>query len=238
MTNASKKISGKVVSLPSANTSQGNATSTQVQRVSNQSEPKAKTSTKKKATASKKTVAKKTKIKKAKTPVSKAKKTAKKTVTSSKTKTTAKAKTTAKQKPLLKEATMATTGTTKQYEQVSKQAYAGFEQMTTMGKEFFDAWVQCSNIATTGAQELLKENAANSQKAAEKASDMAKELMSCRSLNEFTEKHSQYTQQALNETLASTTELTEKYIKLCTEAAEPLNKKITSAVEKASKQAA
>jgi phasin family protein len=238
MTDASKNISGTVVSLPSANTSQGSATSTQVQGAKSQSEPKAKKKTgiKKKATATKKTVAKKTKIKKAKTPVSKAKTKAKKAVTSPKAK--AKAKTTAKQKPSIKEAIMATTNTTKQYEQMSKQAYAGFEQMTTMGKEFFDAWVQCSNIATTGAQELFKENAANSQKAAEKASDMVKELMGCRSLNEFTEKHSQYTQQTLNETLASATELTEKYIKLCTEAAEPLNKKITSAVEKASKQAA
>ena len=135
------------------------------------------------------------------------------------------------------ETKMAKTSNTVNFEDYSKQAYQGFEQFSSVGKGFFDAWIQSSNIATTGAQELLKESLTASQQAAEIAMTNAKELMTCRSLNEFTEKQNTYAQDAMNQSMTSATEFTEKYIKLCTEASEPLNKTITSSVEKATKSA-
>tara|TARA_Y100001001_G_scaffold164509_1_gene196933 strand:- start:6 stop:731 length:726 start_codon:yes stop_codon:yes gene_type:complete len=158
--------------------------------------------------------------------------------TSRKTKPAARKKTTApKLKP--EEVTMpASNQNTANFEQITKQTYQGFEQANEFSRELFDAMVQSSNIAATGYQDLMQAMMGWSQESTEQTMASFKDLMSCRSLNEFTEKQNKLAQSSLNHTLNGATQISEKYIKICTDAAEPLNKKITTVVEKASKQRA
>lgn len=149
------------------------------------------------------------------------------------------ARKTAAPKPKPEEVTMpASNQNTANFEQITKQTYQGFEQANEFSRELFDAMVQSTNIAASGYQELLKSMMGWSQESTEQTMASFKDLMSCRSLNEFTEKQNKLAQSSLNHTLNGATQISEKYIKICTEAAEPLNKKITTVVEKASKQRA
>lgn len=194
---------------------------------------KAKKPAPKKATTKKRPATKKTKAAGKKTA---AKKTAKKTA-SKKAASATKAKTATRQTKNPKEETM-TKATNKQFEQFTQQTYTGFDEATSFGKDFFDALIQSSNIATSGAQELFKQGMSATQESTEATVAAMKDMMTCRSLNELTEKQGQFAKTTMDKTLSTASEWTEKYVKLCTDCSEPINKKITAAVDKASKKAA
>lgn len=200
-----------------------------------------KTATNKGTTSAKKTAKKKTKRRSTKkTTAAGSKKTAantRKKTTAKKAGSTKKTTTAKRQSNNPKEDIM-TKATNKQFEQMTQQAYSGFEEAASFGKEFFDALTQSCNIATTGYQELVKQGMSASQETTEATVAAMKDMMTCRSLNELTEKQGQFAKTTMDKTLSTASDFTEKYVKLCTDCSEPLNKKITAAVDKASKKAA
>ncbi|MAS88127.1 MAG: hypothetical protein CMH30_09170 [Micavibrio sp.] len=189
-------------------------------------------STAAKAPAKKATAQTKKAVKTAKKTRSKAKKVAKKATKATKklvNKTTS---------TIGKATTMSTKATQKQFDDFTQQAQEGFEQFSAFGKNFFEALIQSTTIASSGTQDLVKESMSASQQATEDAVNALKQMMTCRSLNELTEKQNAFAQESMNSSVKTATEMTEKYIQLCTKAAEPITKQVTSTVEKAQKRAA
>lgn len=177
------------------------------------------------ATAKKKTVVKK-----------KAPKKAPKKAASATQKTVKKAKTpkqTSKVMDQLKEMTMQTP----QFEQFTQNGFKQFEEMTSSGKDFFEALTKTTTILTAGFQDLAKEASETTQSSAEKSMAAAKDLMTSKTINELTEKQNTFAQDNWNETVNFVSKFTEKYTKLCMEAAEPLNQQVAKTMKETSKAA-
>ena len=179
----SSKTNNNVTSL-----SQKNTTAVTTSTVAQTQDNKPSIAEQTKAAEAKKTAKKKTGNKKT------APKKSKKTMTSKvkKTANTKRQNTTQKEDVMTK----TTRAANDQMEQFTQQAYQGFEQMSSFGKEMFDAMMECTSHYTAGTQELAKQGLQYSQEATENAVTSMKELMMCRSLNEFTEKQSKFAQRA------------------------------------------
>ena len=105
-------------------------------------------------------------------------------------------------------------------------------------RENVEAFIKSGTIFAKGMEELVKTATTLAQTAAEKQAQFAKEVMSSKTLNEFTEAQNKVAQASFNELVANTTKLSEMSVKLLSESAEPINKAMTKTMNAAQKQAA
>lgn len=117
-------------------------------------------------------------------------------------------------------------------ENYSAKAKAQAEEAAAFGKESYEAWLKSTTIMMEGAQDMLKfwTNSANA--ARERNAAALKTFMSCKTLNDMTETGAKIAQQNLEETMSSATELSEKTVRLCMDAIQPLNEQFSSAFNK------
>ncbi len=117
-----------------------------------------------------------------------------------------------------------------------------FDKMTQdvsqMGQAQMEAAVKSSTVFFKGMEDIMKTCMGLCQESAEKASESAKELMGCKTLNEFTEAQSKVAQASFDDFMSSATKLSEMSVKVCTEAAEPLNSQLGQTIKKASEKMA
>lgn len=114
---------------------------------------------------------------------------------------------------------------------------AQFEDLTKEATAFSDAMTKSCTIFAKGYETLLRTTMELSQSAAEKQASFAKEALSCKSLNAFTDMQSKAAQASLEDFMSGATKITEMSTKVLTESAEPINAQLNKAMQKM-KQAA
>lgn len=115
----------------------------------------------------------------------------------------------------------------KQFEKIAQDAAAA-------GQDQVDALVKSSTILAKGVEDILKTCMEIAQETTEKNQSVAKTVMACKTLNEFTDLQTRLAQASFDEFMTNATRISEKTVKLYTEAFEPINDQMGKAMKKAS----
>lgn len=129
-------------------------------------------------------------------------------------------------KPAHKEMEKIMTKSKNQFDQFTKEA-------SSASKESVDAFVKSGTIFAKGFEEIIRETMSFAQTAAEKQMQFAKEAMSTKTINEFSEIQNKIAQTNFDDFMSTATKITELGTKVLTEAIEPINSQVTKSVQKA-----
>lgn len=130
-----------------------------------------------------------------------------------------------------------TVNTANKVEKLAMNTNKQFEKFTqdaaNIGQEQVEALVKSSSIFAKGMEDILKTCMDIAQTSGQKSQDAAKTIMSCKTLNEFTEAQSKLAQASFDEFMTTATKLSEMSIKVATESLEPINDQMGKAMKKA-----
>ncbi|MFA5593105.1 MAG: phasin family protein [Micavibrio sp.] len=115
----------------------------------------------------------------------------------------------------------------KQFEKLAQDA-------TALGQEQMDAVMKASSIWAKGVEDFMQTVVEIAAQAGEKSQEATKAIMSCKTLNEFTDAQTKLAQDSFDGFMTNATKLSEKSVKLCTDALEPINDQLGRAIKKAS----
>ena len=118
-----------------------------------------------------------------------------------------------------------------QFDKISQDAAA-------VGQAQMDALVKSTTIFTKGMEDIMKTCMEICQEAGEKSQTAAKTMMSCKTINEFADIQTKMAQASFDEFMTNATKISEKSVKLCTEAMEPINDQMGKAMRKATESMA
>ena len=113
-----------------------------------------------------------------------------------------------------------------QFDQLAQEA-------ASASRENIDALTKSGTIVAKGFEEIIREAMSFAQSAAEKQMQYAKEAMSVKTINEFSDVQNKIAQSNFDDAMASATKITELGTKVLTDAIEPLNNQVTKTVQKA-----
>ena len=116
----------------------------------------------------------------------------------------------------------------------NKQMEKMTQDATVMGQAQMDALIKSSTIFAKGMEDIMKTCMEIAQDAGEKSQTIAKTVMSCKTLNEFTDLQTKLAQSSFDEFMTNATRISEKTVKLCTEAMEPINDQMGKSIKRAS----
>jgi phasin family protein len=116
----------------------------------------------------------------------------------------------------------------------NKQMEKMAQDATVMGQDQMEAVVKASTIFAKGMEDIMKTCMEIAQSAGEKNQTMAKTIMSCKTLNEFTDVQTRIAQSSFDEFMTNATKISEKTVKLMTEAMEPINDQMGKSIKRAS----
>lgn len=127
-------------------------------------------------------------------------------------------------------------------ENIMTQGPAQFDQFAkeaaNINREGIDAFVKSGTIFAKGFEALIRETMTFAQSTAEKQMQLAKDAMTSKTINEFSDAQNKIAKTSFDDLMSGTTKLTEMGVKLVSEAAEPINEQITKSVQKATQAAA
>ncbi len=109
---------------------------------------------------------------------------------------------------------------------------------TTTSRQGIEALTKSGTILTQGLEQFFKTCMSIAQTSAERQSEAFKQLLSCKTLNEFTEAQNKFAQQSFDELMQNATKLSEISIKLATDVFEPINDEVSKGIKKASENLA
>ncbi len=115
----------------------------------------------------------------------------------------------------------------KQFDKISQDA-------AVMGQAQMDALVKSTTIFTKGMEDIMKTCMEICQEAGEISQTVAKTIMSCKTINEFADVQTKLAQASFDEFMTNATKISEKSVKVCTDALEPINDQMGKAMKKAS----
>jgi phasin family protein len=117
-----------------------------------------------------------------------------------------------------------------------------FEKFSTdqseQAKQASDSIMKAGTVYMKGVEQMMKTWMSMAQETSEKNANAMKQLMACKTINDFTEAQNKLAQQNFDDMMQNATKLSEICIKLCTEACDPLNDQLSKAIKKASEQMA
>ncbi|MCF8495456.1 MAG: phasin family protein [Alphaproteobacteria bacterium] len=117
-----------------------------------------------------------------------------------------------------------------------------FERLTKDSGEFLregmESLMKSGSIAAKGTETLLREVSSFGQNYAEKQTRFIKEVMTVKSLNDFTAVNNKITQSNFDDLVSGATRFSELMVKVLTETAEPFNEQINKGMKKATAMAA
>lgn len=119
----------------------------------------------------------------------------------------------------------------KQFDKITQDAAA-------IGQDQMDAVSKAATIFAKGMEDIVKTYMEIMQSAGEKSQSATKTIMSCKTLNEFTDAQTRLAQSSYDEFLANATKISEKSVKLCTDALEPINDQLGRSIKRATNIAA
>lgn len=117
-----------------------------------------------------------------------------------------------------------------------------FEKFSTetseQAREASDIMMKSGTMMMQGMEQILKTCMAMAQDSSTQNADAMKQLMTCKTINDFTEAQNKLAQQNFDNLMQNATKLSEICIKVCTEAFDPINDQMSKAIKKASSQMA
>tara|TARA_B100001750_G_scaffold80884_1_gene64278 strand:- start:587 stop:1000 length:414 start_codon:yes stop_codon:yes gene_type:complete len=125
-----------------------------------------------------------------------------------------------------------------QMEKVTKATSQQAEEFAEYSKSGFEAWIRSTNILMDGATNLFKTMSNYGNETRERQAEAIKQFMACKTLNDMTETSTRVAQQTLENAMSNATDLSEKSIKLCMDAMEPINDQVSKGIQKTTKKAA
>lgn len=109
------------------------------------------------------------------------------------------------------------------------------DDMAAFSKATMDAFIQSGSILFHGLEELTRSIVGATQSQVESGMTAAKSLISAKTLTEFTDLQNAYAKSAFDSVLSEATKLSELALKVTTDAVEPLNARVSAAIEQLSK---
>ncbi len=131
---------------------------------------------------------------------------------------------------------------TKIMENVMTEGTVQFDKLTRdaakSSKEQTDALIKSGTLFMKGFENITKTYVSFVQDTTEKNSQALKSIMSCKTLNEFTETQNKWAQQSFDDFMSGVTKISELSVKVASEAFEPINDQLSKSVKKASESLA
>ncbi|MFK7839854.1 MAG: phasin family protein [Bdellovibrionales bacterium] len=119
------------------------------------------------------------------------------------------------------------------FEQAQKQFDQFTKDAANLNREGIDAFVKSGTIFTQGLESIIKEAMSFAQSSAEKQVQLAKQAMTCKTINEFSDAQNKLAQTSFDDFMSGTTKITELGVKVLSEAIEPINEQVQKSVQKA-----
>lgn len=101
-----------------------------------------------------------------------------------------------------------------------------------------DLFMKSGTTMMKGMEQIMKTCMTMAQESSEKNAECMKQLMACKTMNDFSEAQNKIAQQNFDDLMQNATKLSEICIKVCTEAFDPINDQLSKAIKKASEQMA
>ena len=111
-------------------------------------------------------------------------------------------------------------------------AAKNFDELAEFNKGNLDAFMAASTAAAKGFETLSQQLIAYNQKAVETSVATAKALLGCRTMQDVVELQSDLTRKGIDEWLAEGTKFSELTVNVANQAAEPINSRLTEAVDR------
>ena len=124
-----------------------------------------------------------------------------------------------------------------QMEKMSKAANDQVEEISSFGRNGFDAWMKSTNVLFEGTGEMMKSWTSMTSKVRENNLNAVKELMACKTLSDITETSAKLAQESFEDGMNCATEISEKSIKIYMSALEPLNEQASTSFRKMTSKA-
>ncbi len=118
-----------------------------------------------------------------------------------------------------------------QFEKLSADA-------SEQARQASDILMKSGTVMMKGMEQVMKTCMTMAQASTQRNTEALKEIMACKTINDFTETQTRLSQQNFDEMMQNATKLSEICIKLCTEAFDPINDQFSKAIKKASDQMA
>ncbi|MFY8105938.1 MAG: phasin family protein [Elstera sp.] len=125
-----------------------------------------------------------------------------------------------------------------QFEKFSKSFMGGFGDFASVGRENVEAFVKASTIFVKGTEEIGKSVAALTQAQVEASLATTKALMGVTNFKQAIELQNEAAKTSFDKLVAEGNKITELSMKVANEAIEPIQARVTVAVEKILKPAA
>jgi len=103
-----------------------------------------------------------------------------------------------------------------------------------MGRDGFEAFSKSITLYAKGIEDIMRESMAIAQKTTEKQTQLVKEALSAKTINEWAETQSRIAQTNFDDCMAAASKLSELSVRVMTESAEPLNHQLSKGMKKAS----
>lgn len=117
-------------------------------------------------------------------------------------------------------------------EKATNAAFAGYDELTALGKDNLDAVVKASTVLVKGFETLGKEVASYGQASIEKSVANAQALFGAKTLRELVELQSEFAKEAFDSWVEQGTKFGELSVKVTNEAFGPIQEQVQLAVEK------
>ncbi len=122
-----------------------------------------------------------------------------------------------------------------QVDKASEAAMKSYDDITAMNKDTYDAFTKSSDVLVKGTEDLGKAYFAFFQAAADAQVEVAKSMMTAKSLNEVMEIQSTFTRTAMDKAVTEGSKLSEMGVKVATDAFEPIQSQVNVAFDRAMK---
>jgi phasin family protein len=109
-----------------------------------------------------------------------------------------------------------------------ERAMAAASEMSSFGKENYEAWVASSTAATKGLEAISARAMAYSKTALEAHMSATKSIMTAKSVQELVEKQTEYARHAFDGYVAELNSLSDMYAGFAKDALKPINERVSA----------
>lgn len=126
---------------------------------------------------------------------------------------------------------------TEQFEKMNRDCMSRLEEAAAFNRCNVDAALKASNAVAEGMKEMSEAVLSHVQQATQSAMAAGKAMMGVKTMRELMDIQAEYMRATLDAMMAEGTRISEITVRCTTEAAEPLNARMTDVVEKLSERA-
>lgn len=118
-----------------------------------------------------------------------------------------------------------------QIEKVNREFISKFEEVAAFNRNNFEAYNQAANILAAGLKDLSQAVFTTMQSNLENTVTTSKAMMGVKTMRDLFELQSQYMKSCFDSAMSESTKLSEIAVRCTSEAAEPINNRVTAVVE-------